>query len=85
MNTATPDLLGDLHVTDVGAGKLNAADAVSVAATLEPAAISFGPITALPINRNLTLTNVSGASATFTITVRQLTSRCQCAGDSEPD
>ena len=30
-----------------GAGKLNAADAVSVDATLEPAAISFGPITAL--------------------------------------
>jgi minor extracellular serine protease Vpr len=73
VNTATPDLLGDLHVTDVGAGKLNAADAVSVAATLEPAAISFGPITALPINRNLTITNVSSASATFTFSVRQLT------------
>ena len=57
-----------------GAGKLNAADAVNVAATLEPAAISFGPITTLPINRNLTLTNVSGATATFSITVRQLTS-----------
>ena len=74
VNTATTDLLGDIHVTDVGAGKLNAADAVNVAATLDPAAISFGPITTLPINRNLTITNVSGATATFSITVRQLTS-----------
>ena len=47
---------------------------MSVNATLEPAAISFGPITGLPINRNLTLTNVSGAGATFTLSVRQLTS-----------
>jgi minor extracellular serine protease Vpr len=62
-------------VTDAGAGKLNAADAVNVAATLEPAAISFGPVpTVLPINRTLTLTNVSSAAATFSITVRQLTS-----------
>jgi uncharacterized protein (TIGR03437 family) len=73
VNTATADLLGDLHVTDVGAGKLNAADAVNVSATLEPAAISFGPITVLPINRNLTVTNVTGAAATFTFSVRQLT------------
>jgi uncharacterized protein (TIGR03437 family) len=73
VNTATTDLLGGLHVTDVGAGKLNAADAVNVAATLEPAAISFGRATVLPINRNLVITNVSGASATFTFTVRQLT------------
>jgi minor extracellular serine protease Vpr len=73
VNTATADLQGDIHVTDVGAGKLNAADAVNVAATLEPAAISFGPILALPINRTLTLTNVSSAAAVFAITVRQLT------------
>src|ERR1035441_8819967 len=73
VNTATADLLGDLHLNDVGAGKLNAADAVNVAATLEPAAISFGPITALPINRTVTLTNVSSAGATFTMTVHQLT------------
>jgi minor extracellular serine protease Vpr len=73
VNTATADVLGGVHVTDVGAGKLNAADAVNVAATLEPAAISFGPIVALPINRTLTLTNVSSAGATFTVSVRQLT------------
>jgi minor extracellular serine protease Vpr len=74
VNTATADLLGDFHVTDVGAGKINAADAVNVAATLEPAAISFGPINALPINRTLIITNVSSAAATFAISVRQLTS-----------
>ena len=74
VNTASADLLGGVHVTDAGAGKLNAADAVNVAATLEPAAISFGPITTLPVNRTLTLTNVSSAAATFSITVRQLTS-----------
>jgi uncharacterized protein (TIGR03437 family) len=73
VNTATADLQGAIHVTDAGAGKLNAADAVNVAATLDPAAISFGPVTALPVNRNLTLTNVSSAVTTFSITVRQLT------------
>ena len=74
VNTATAtDLLGGVHVIDAGAGKLNAADAVNVAATLDPAAISFGPIVTLPINRTLTLTNVSSAAATFSITVRQLT------------
>jgi uncharacterized protein (TIGR03437 family) len=73
VNTASADLQGAIHVTDAGAGKLNAADAVNVAATLEPAAISFGPITTVPVNRTLTLTNVSSAAATFSITVRQLT------------
>ena len=70
VNTASADLQGTVHVTDAGAGKLNAVDAVAVAATLEPAAISFGPVVALPINRSLTLTNVSTATATFTLTVR---------------
>ena len=76
VNTATADVQGGVHVTDVGAGKLNVGDAVAVAATLEPAAISFGPVGAasLPITRNLIVTNVSGASATFAIAVRQLTS-----------
>ncbi|MCX6630073.1 MAG: S8 family serine peptidase, partial [Candidatus Solibacter sp.] len=73
VNTASADLLGTIHVTDAGAGKLNAADAVNVGATLEPAAISFGPVNAVPINRDLTITNVSGTTATFSLTVRQLT------------
>jgi uncharacterized protein (TIGR03437 family) len=75
VNTATPDLQGSVHVTDAGAGKLNAADAVNVAATLEPAAISFGAVPAvLPVNRTLTLTNVSAAAATFSLAVRPLSS-----------
>ena len=74
VNTASTDLQGDIHVTDAGAGKLNAADAVNAAVTLDPAAISFGPVLTLPANRNLTLTNVSGATATLSISVRQLTS-----------
>jgi uncharacterized protein (TIGR03437 family) len=75
VNTASSDLQGGVHVTDVGAGKLNVADAVAAAATLEPAAISFGPIGAgsLPITRNLTITNVGSATATFSLAVRQLT------------
>jgi uncharacterized protein (TIGR03437 family) len=76
VNTATSDVQGSAHVTDVGAGKLNAGDAVAIAATLEPAGISFGPIGAasLPITRNLTITNVSSAAASFTLAVRQITS-----------
>ncbi len=74
VNTASTDLQGDIHVTDAGAGKLNASDAVNAAVTLDPAAISFGPVLTLPANRNLTLTNVSGATATLSISVRQLTS-----------
>jgi uncharacterized protein (TIGR03437 family) len=73
VNTASTDLAGVIHVTDAGAGKLNAADAVKVAITLEPAAIAFGPITTVPVNRTLILTNVSGATATLSIAVRQLT------------
>src|ERR1035441_9427453 len=75
VNTATPDVQGGVHVTDAGAGKLNAADAVNVAATLEPAAISFGPVPAvLPVNRTLTLTNVGSSTATFSLAVRPLSS-----------
>ena len=74
VNTATADLQGTVHVTDAGAGKLNAADAVRVAATLEPAAISFGPVVALPVARSLTITNVSSAAVTLALAVRQLTS-----------
>ena len=72
VNTATADLQGTAHVTDAGAGKVNAAGAVAVAATLEPAAISFGPVNALPIDRTLTLTNVGTASANFTLAVRTI-------------
>jgi len=75
VNTAAADVQGGVHVTDVGAGRLNAADAVAIAATLEPAAISFGPVPAsLPVTRSLVITNVSSAAATFNVAVRPVTS-----------
>ncbi|MBS1857988.1 MAG: S8 family serine peptidase [Acidobacteria bacterium] len=65
---------GGAHLVDAGAGLLNVADAVNIAATLDPAAISFGALnpSSLPINRNLTITNVSPAQATFNFAVRSL-------------
>ena len=62
VNTATQDVTDAgavARVTAVGAGKLNAGDAVNAGATLQPATISFGEIAAaaLPINRTLSVTN----------------------------
>jgi minor extracellular serine protease Vpr len=72
-SASSVDLQGSPRITDAGAGKLNIGDAVSVAATLEPAGIGFGPIgtATLPINRSVIITNVSSAQATFTFTVRE--------------
>jgi hypothetical protein len=70
VNTATQDVTGSsgaAHVTGMGAGKLNAAVAVSAGATVEPATLSFGAITALPVSLTLTLTNTSGAAVTFNL------------------
>jgi len=55
----------------VGAGKLSVGDAVNVAATLDPATISFGAIGAgsLPIRRTLNITNVGTSTATFNFAV----------------
>ena len=74
VNTATGEVLDNsvlARVTAVGAGKLNAAGAVGVNATIEPATLSFGSIAsgALPISRVLTLTNQSKAQAAFTFGV----------------
>src|SRR4051794_12687773 len=76
VNTATQDVTDAgavARVTAVGAGKLNAGDAVNAGATLDPATISFGEIaaSALPINRTLRITNTGSASATFSLTVQQ--------------
>ncbi len=73
VNTASQDVTeasGEAaRIDSMGAGKLNAGDAVAVAATLEPATIEFGPIGAgsLPISRTLTITNVSGSSLTLNL------------------
>ena len=75
VNTATQDVTDGgvaASVNAVGAGKLSVGDAVNVAATLDPATISFGAIGAgaLPIRRTLNITNVGGATATFNFAVQ---------------
>jgi uncharacterized protein (TIGR03437 family) len=76
VNTASANVADEggspARVNSVGAGKLNAGDAVNIAATLEPATISFGLLAAasLPISRTLTITNVSGSAATFNFAVQ---------------
>jgi uncharacterized protein (TIGR03437 family) len=54
-------------VNSAGAGKLSAGDAVNVAATVEPATLSFGAIAAasLPSRLTLKITNNTSATATF--------------------
>jgi len=75
VNTATQDVQdfdGSVaRVNAVGAGKLSVGDAVNVAATLDPATLSFGALTAasLPIRLTVNVTNVSNAAATFTFAV----------------
>jgi uncharacterized protein (TIGR03437 family) len=76
VNTATQDVTDTdgtttAGVNAVGAGKLSAADAMNVAATLNPATIAFGPvISPLNISRTLSVTNVTGASASFSFSVQ---------------
>jgi minor extracellular serine protease Vpr len=71
VNTATQDVTetdgSPASINSMGAGKLSAGDAVNVAATLEPATIEFGPIAAgaLPINRTLTIRNVTNSAITL--------------------
>ncbi len=74
VNTATGEVLDNsvpARATAVGAGKLNAAGAVSVTATVAPATLSFGSIGsgALPISRVLTLTNQGSSQTSFTISI----------------
>jgi hypothetical protein len=70
VNTATQDVAdnsGVARATAVGAGKMNVATAIATGATVEPATLSFGVITALPVSLTLTLTNTGPASATFSL------------------
>lgn len=78
VNTATQsDVVdatgGQARVSAIGAGKLKADDALNVAATVDPATLSFGVVTATTVSTNLTLriTNVSNSSATFSFQVQQ--------------
>jgi minor extracellular serine protease Vpr len=76
VNTATQDVSdggATARANAVGAGKLSVGDAVNVAATLDPATISFGVIGAgaLPIRRSLNITNAGSSTATFTFAVER--------------
>src|ERR1035438_2218355 len=60
----------------MGAGKLNAGDALNVAASIDPPTVCFGPILttslALVPHRALNVTNLTGTAATFTFTVQPI-------------
>ena len=58
------------RVNAVGAGKLNVGNAVSVAATIEPATLSFGVVNSAAYPKlTLKITNVSSAQAIFNLAV----------------
>ena len=59
------------RVNAVGAGKLNVGNAVSVAATIEPATLSFGVVNSAAYPKlTLKITNVSSAQAIFNLAVQ---------------
>jgi minor extracellular serine protease Vpr len=60
----------DASVLDIGAGKLNAADAVRTNVTVEPATLSFGVFTSTPPAQTLKIRNSSGSSVSLTLQVR---------------
>ena len=57
------------RVTAVGAGKLNAAAAVQSNVASDPATVSFGAVTQVPVSRILTLTNLAATAQTLRLTV----------------
>jgi uncharacterized protein (TIGR03437 family) len=57
-------------VLDIGAGKLNAADAVRANVTIEPATLSFDPLTPGGTSRTLRIRNSSGSALALTLQVR---------------
>ncbi len=77
VNTATTANLIDIdgtsnpRVNAVGAGKLSVGDAVNIAATLEPATLPFGVVSATAYPKlTLKITNVSNTPATFSLSVQ---------------
>ena len=79
VNTATENVLDSgqtASVNAVGAGKLDAADAVNVALTCVPSTLSFGLLNgftavALPTTQSFSLTNVTSAPANVSVTLVQ--------------
>ena len=77
VNTASTQNLIDIDgstnppVTAIGAGKLSVFNAVNIAATLEPATLSFGVVNSAAYPKlTLKITNVSNTQATFTLAVQ---------------
>jgi minor extracellular serine protease Vpr len=75
VNTAAPGVTDTDGITAaglnaVGAGLLNVANAMNVAATISPATIAFGAITTATLPITLSVTNVTAASATFSFAVQ---------------
>ena len=74
VDTATQDVTDQgatAGVDAAGAGKLNVGDAVNASATLVPDTIEFGKLTPTTVSdsRTVVITNMTGASATFNLTV----------------
>ncbi|MBI2817304.1 MAG: S8 family serine peptidase [Acidobacteria bacterium] len=78
VNTATPDVITETgapgRVNEVGGGKLDANGAVAATVTAQPATLSFGVITsptALPINKQIQITNSGASAVNLTISVAE--------------
>lgn len=57
------------RVTAIGGGKLDIGRAVQTNVTAEPATLSFGRVTAVPVNRTLRLTNTSSGSLSLALAI----------------
>jgi minor extracellular serine protease Vpr len=89
VNTATQDVTDGgvtARANAVGAGKLSVGDAVNVAATLDPATLSFGAITSTTVNSSLALkiTNVDSSTATFGLQVQPRDTSSATVAISQP-
>jgi minor extracellular serine protease Vpr len=60
----------DASVLDMGAGRLNVADAVRTNVTIAPATLSFGIYNGTAISRSLRITNTSNQTVSLTLQVR---------------
>ena len=89
VNTASQDVTDggvQAGTNSVGAGKLSVGDAVNVAATLDPATLSFGAITSTTVNSSLALkiTNVGSSTATFGLQVQPRDTSSATVAISQP-
>jgi len=74
VNTASQDVTSDeqgdaVSVETLGAGKLDAGAATQIAVTANPASLSFGVVTAVPLTRQLQFTNGGSTSVNLSLAV----------------